>query len=150
YLSPSGTPYSEFGASLAISGDTVVVGAPGGNVTSNTCGGAIFIFIRVGNIWNSQVRMTAPDIPACNASTRWDFGRSVALEGDTALVGAPLSQTSQAGAAYFFTRSGSAWTLQMKATPSDSQSGDQFGGAVAMNGDSAVIGAKRKSFGLNP
>lgn len=73
------------------------------------------------------------------------FGFSVALDGDTALVGAHFDEhpnSSGAGSAYVFTRSGSRWTQQAKLAPEDGDDGDHFGWAVALDGDTALVGAR--------
>jgi hypothetical protein len=74
------------------------------------------------------------------------FGYSVALDGATAVVGA-MGDNGGLGAAYVYTRSGSAWTLQQELTAADGASNDQFGYAVAVSGDTALIGADGKGSG---
>ena len=74
------------------------------------------------------------------------FGFRVAIEGDTAIVGAPGHDTAPGpiggqGAAYVFVRSGSTWVEQAKLTASDGEPLDQFGISVAIDGDTAVVGA---------
>ena len=71
-------------------------------------------------------------------------GESVALDGDTAVIGAHRSDDSGTidnGAAYVFTRVGGIWTEQAKLLASDKADGDHFGHSVALDGDTAVIGA---------
>ena len=85
--------------------------------------------------------------PASSASTaptmHVDFGWSVALDGSTAVVGAP-GKDSKAGAAYVFVRSRGKWTQQAKLTASDAAAGGQFGWSVALDGSTAVVGAPGK------
>ncbi|NND34764.1 MAG: hypothetical protein HKN76_19420, partial [Saprospiraceae bacterium] len=73
------------------------------------------------------------------------FGYDVAIDGDYAIVGAPLQGgfgTQQAGAAYIFVQSGGMWTYQKKLTPPwGGDFGDQFGYSVDISGDYAIVGA---------
>ena len=71
------------------------------------------------------------------------FGRSVAVDGDTAVIGAYMDDDNGTnfGSAYVFTRNGGTWTQQVKLTASDGAAEDYFGYSVAVNGDTAVIGA---------
>jgi hypothetical protein len=68
------------------------------------------------------------------------FGRSVAIEGDTAVVGAPTGPDYR-GAVYVFTRSGDSWTQSAKLTASDRESGARLGSSLAIDGDTIVAGA---------
>jgi hypothetical protein len=124
-----------FGASVAVSGPTVVVGADGKN--SGT--GAAYVFARSGTSWSQQAKLTASD-----AASGDDFGTSVAISGSTAVVGAD-HKNSGTGAAYVFTRSGTGWSQQVKLTATDAASGDGFGFAVAVSGRTAVVGALGKN-----
>jgi len=118
-----------FGFSVALSGDTALVGVPHDTVGTNGNQGSAYIFTRSGSSWSQQARLTASDGAA------WGyFGFSVALSGDTALVGAEM-----AGEAYVFTRSGSSWSEQTKWTDGDPAS--DFGTSVALSGDTALVGA---------
>ena len=88
--------------------------------------------------WSEQQKLTASD-----AAPNDDFGTSVALSGDTAVVGAPFDDDagSASGSAYVFVRSGTRWSQQQKLTASDAAPNDDFGLAVAVSGDTAVVGA---------
>ena len=127
----------EFGYSVAISGDTALVGAYRDDDAGNSSGSA-YIFTRSGSSWTQQAKLTASDA----AADDW-FGFSVSLSGDTALVGARFDDDdgSNSGSAYIFTRSGSSWTQQAKLTASDAAAGDEFGYSVAISGDTALVGA---------
>jgi hypothetical protein len=134
-----------FGYSVALDGDTAVIGATGvyggtGPHSDENTNGAAYVFTRVDGIWTEQAKLLASD-KAGDA-----FGRSVALDGDTAVIGAFLSDdsgTTGNGAAYAFTRIGGIWTEQAKLLASDKADGDEFGSSVALDGDTAVIGASR-------
>ena len=120
-----------FGRSVALSGDTALVGAPGGNSSA----GAVYVFERSGVTWTQRAELTASD-----GTINDRFGYSVALSGDTALVGAPGGDSS-AGAAYVFERSGVTWTQRAELTSTDAGYDGRFGYSVALSGDTALVGA---------
>ena len=131
-----------FGVRVAISGDTALIGARFDDDDINGVdSGSAYVFTRSGTAWSQQARLTAAD----GAAGDW-FGYSVALSGDTALIGAHFVDDDvngiDSGAAFVFTRSGTAWSQYAKLTPADGAAGDQFGGRVAMSGNTAVIGAR--------
>lgn len=122
---------------VALDGDTLVVGAPTAVVGSTQQVGRAFVYLRTGNDWAQQGEL----IPSLDDLAAFDeFGSAVAVSGDTVIVGA-RRQNSDQGAAYVFLRSGTTWSQQAKLTASDSAVGDGFGAAVALSGDTAVIGA---------
>ena len=97
-----------FGSAVALSDDTLLVGTRWKTVAGNNGAGAVYVYVRSGTTWTQQAALTAAD-PTPNA----DFGSSVALAADTAVIGAfwsTVSGQSYAGAAYVFTRSGTSWT----------------------------------------
>jgi hypothetical protein len=120
-----------FGSSVAIEGDTILVGANGDDGVA-TDAGAAYIFVRSGTSWNEQAKLTASD-----AAGAHQFGRSVSISGDTAVVGRPWGG---AGAAYVFARSGSSWSQQAKLAVGDLAYGVRFGWSVAVSEDRAVVG----------
>ena len=123
-----------FGWDVALAGDTAVISAYGENGET----GAVYLFIRNGTVWNQQARLVGGDSVAGNA-----FGISVAISGNTLLVGAQGNSEngSDSGAAYVFVYNGAAWTQQAKLLADDGLAGDNFGSAVAIWGDTAIIGA---------
>lgn len=121
----------QFAFSVLVSGDTVTVGAP---IWSNGTGAGYF-FVRAGTNWTEQAEVGASD--AANPDL---FGWSSSLSADTAVVGA-LFKGNFRGAAYVFVRSAAGWAQQAKLTASDAVPGAQFGDAVAVDGDTAVITA---------
>jgi hypothetical protein len=126
-----GAAYDAFGSGVALTGDTLLVGA--------SRGGYATVFVREDGVWTAKAELT-PD-PATPGD---GFGASVSLSGDTALVGAPGAEVSGVvcGAAYAFTRSGGVWSQQAKLNASEYVSaGDSLGSSVAINGDTALIGA---------
>ncbi|MBL8696059.1 MAG: FG-GAP repeat protein [Planctomycetes bacterium] len=154
--------YDYFGASVAISGDTVAIGAyaeasSASGVNSNHINnaffssGAVYVFTRsIDGAWRQEAF-----IKASNSGPLDFFGISVALSGDTLVVGAngedsaatgvngwePDNQASRSGAAYVFTRSGSTWSQQAYLKASNTDMGDLFGSSVAVSGDTVVVGA---------
>ncbi len=128
-----------FGQSIALVGDIMVIGAPHDDDMGDGAG-SVYVFTRSGTVWSQQAKLTAADGAVGDV-----FGISVALAGDTILVGADLNdeQAVDAGAVYVFTRSGDNWSQQAKLTASDGAETDIFGVRVALSGDTALISARR-------
>jgi len=126
-----------FGHSVAIAGDYVIVGAYQDDDGGSRSGSA-YVFVRSGNSWTEQVKLTASDAAANDY-----FGYSVAIAGDYVIVGAyrDYDGGSASGSAYVFVRSGNSWIEQAKLTPSDAATNDYFGYSVAIDGNSAIVGA---------
>lgn len=128
------TPEDRFGLSLAATHDTVVVGAPG----KNNMAGEVYVFTRFKGAWVEQVRIPSP------VQGEAYFGHTVAIHGNTIVVGAPLEQVDSkraAGAAYVFTRNDSGWNLERRLVAPDPQSFANFGVAVALHQDTVVVSA---------
>jgi hypothetical protein len=125
------------GYSVAVDGDTAVVSAPRHTVGSSLNQGVVYVFVRSGTTWTQQQQLTASD-----GAQSDEFGSAVAIKGATILVGA-WNNNSSRGATYVFTRSGTIWTQQTKLTASDTVAGDQFGAAIALTADIAVIGSRQ-------
>jgi MYXO-CTERM domain-containing protein len=122
-----------FGASsVALSGDTALVGASRDDTERGEDAGSAYVFVRSGTSWTEDAKLEARDGAGADF-----FGSSVALSGDTALVGAAGGDT--AGSAYVFVRSGTSWTEQATLRASDGAAG--FGLRVALSGDTALVGA---------
>ena len=166
YLKASNTEARDFfGFSVAISGDTVVVGAyeeasnatgVNGNQSDNSAegAGAAYVFTRSGGLWTQQAYLKASNTEAFDV-----FGHSVAISGDTVVVGARNEASNAtgvngnesdnsagtAGAVYVFTRSGGVWTQQAYLKASNTDAGDWFGHSVAISGDTVVVGARNEA-----
>ena len=131
----------EFGRTVSISGNTVLIGAQGSTGNSFDSGAA-FVFIRAGDgTWTQQAKLAASD------GARNDlFGGSVSISGDTAVIGAFFDGDNGflSGSAYVFVRSGSSWAQQAKLLAGDGASFDRFSEfeAVSVSGDTVVIGAQ--------
>ena len=132
-----------FGFSIAIDGDTALVGAPydrfGGPLT-----GAVHVYQRTGSTWTHVDKWTASD-----ASTLAQFGSTVAISGNLALVGAPgdSEHGRNSGAAYVFERVGSTWMEKEKIVPSDAAPSRFFASALDLDGNRAVISAANMFLG---
>lgn len=139
-LPPTPVPGAdEFGFSVALAGDTAVIGNPGRTVSGAARAGAIHVFTRSGGAFSQAALLTAADGAAGNR-----LGESVAYAGTTILAGAPLGDAptpADSGAAYVFTGSGATWTEQAKLLAGDPLANARFGTSVALDGDSAAIGA---------
>jgi hypothetical protein len=123
-----------FGISIALSGSTVVIGAP----NTNSFQGSAYVFTESGGTWTQAQKLTADDGTSFN-----QFGWSVALQGDTTMVGsigATVGQNSSQGAVYVFSQSGGTWTQTQKFSSDDGVSGDSFGWAIALDGNTTLIG----------
>lgn len=130
-----------FGSHVAISGNTIVVGAPlYGSDTTVKDYGAAYVFTRPNSssrMWTRQ-QLTIDDGPHANDL----FGRPVAIDGDTILVGS-IGENGSTGAVYVFTRSDDVWTTQKKnmLAASDGKAADMFAYSIAVDGDTALVGA---------
>ncbi|HUP50783.1 MAG TPA: post-COAP-1 domain-containing protein [Thermoanaerobaculia bacterium] len=151
--SSDGAGVDFFGTSVAISGDTIVVGAPLNNVGSNRDQGSAYVFIEPATGWanaTETAKLTASD----GASVDW-FGSSVATSSDTIVVGASLDDVgaeNHQGSAYVFVEPASGWadaTETAKLTASDGAAADLFGFSSAVSLDSIVIGARSADVGAN-
>ncbi len=131
-LLPSGTNHVAFGLDVALHGDTALVGSPGSGL-----GGSAFVFVRSGTVWTQQQTLSASDAEFGDA-----FGNVVALHGDTALVTSAWDDDAR-GAVYAFVRTGTTWSQQAKLLASDGYEAQWFGHGLALEGDTAIIGARR-------
>ena len=141
-----GDDFSVFGISLALDGDTLVVGAIFADNGRSEDGeeGAAYVFTRTNGTWTEQQKLIASD------GTFFEiFGWATALDGDTLVVGAvlegPTDEAQDAsplatGAAYVFTRTNGTWTERQKLVASDGQTEDLFGGSLALDGLTLVVG----------
>ncbi|MGO8746980.1 MAG: beta strand repeat-containing protein [Thermoguttaceae bacterium] len=142
-----GAADNDFGNAVAVSGNTMVVGAYEAAVGGNAHQGAAYVFTESGSVWTETAKLTASDGAASNF-----FGDSVAISGDTVVVGAPdatVGSNSDQGAAYVFTESGSVWIQDAKLTASDGAASALFGYSVAISGDgTVVVGARLATVGV--
>jgi hypothetical protein len=140
---PSGNS-NRFGWSVSISGDYAIVGAQYGDAdVADT--GAAYIYTRDSStgLWGSEQKITASDAAASD-----QFGLSVSIDGDYAIVGALVGDSTIAtnsGVAYIFKRDGTSWSEQAKLTASDAAANDEYGTSVAIDNGHAIVGAIKKN-----
>jgi hypothetical protein len=148
-----GAAYDYFGLSVAISGDTVVIGASGADVDGRNNQGAVYVFARNrggADQWGQVRKLTVSDGAAGDF-----FGDSATISGDTLVVGAAYADVSGRigqGAAYVFARNeGGAdnWGQVRKLTAADGAVNDLFGYSAALSGDTLVVGALNAEIGGN-
>ena len=161
----NGEETDQFGESVAISGNTIVVGATredsdtdeiNGDQADNSASfaGAAYVFFRSGNTWSQQAYLKASNSDAFD-----EFGKSVAISGDTVVVGAPREASDSSdqadnsarftGAAYVFFRSGNTWSQQAYLKASNADLSDEFGASVAISGEIIVVGSEIEESGSN-
>jgi hypothetical protein len=154
-LTPSDGEAGElFGSSIAVSGNTVVVGAPDDAVGGNSDQGAAYVFTESASGW-ANMTQTAK-LTASDGAADSYFGYSVSISGETVVVGAygaTVGANAGQGAAYVFTEPVSGWPASMnqtaKLTASDGAAGDQFGYSVSISGNTVVVGANWATVGGN-
>ena len=126
-----------FGISVAIDGNTAVVGAYQNDSNGTDCGAA-YVYELSGSQWLQRQKLTPSD-----GSPGGNFGRSVAIEANTIVVGSYNGDSNEpnTGSAYIFTRADALWSQQQKITAPDANIGDRFGDSVSISNDTIVIGA---------
>jgi hypothetical protein len=166
YVKASNTQtYDAFGESVALEGDTLVVGSDSeaskatgvnGNQADNSApnSGAVYVFTRTNGVWTQQAY-----IKASNTNAGDEFGHSLDLSGDTLVVGA-FGESSKAtgvngdqtdnsapnsGAVYVFTRTNGVWTQQAYIKASNTNAGDEFGHYVVLSGDTLAVNAAEEA-----
>ena len=159
-IASDGVAFEDFGISVAVSGDTVVVGALIGNVGDDNGQGSAYVFVKPAGGWaglpTQAAKLTASD------GTPFDFfGDSVAVSGDTVVVNAPfgdVGQNREQGSAYVFVKPAGGWAGQpqenAKLVASDGAANDfsfslGFDESVAVSGDTVVVGAAGHDVGTN-
>ena len=157
--------FDYFGKAMAISGDTIVIGAPDEASAATTVNGAqldnsakdagaAYVFVRSGGVWTQEAYLKAP-----NAEAGDQFGSSVAISGDRIIIGAPGESSGasgingdssdnsmhRSGSAYLFTRFQNNWSSQLYLKASNPDSMDGFGRQVAIQGDAIMVSAPNES-----
>jgi hypothetical protein len=144
-LTPADGQQDQFGFSVAVSGNTAVVGGSIADASATKRHtGAAYVFVRGAQGWVQQAKLTAAD-----AFRRDGFGNAVAIDGNTVVVGAlnrgidALRSFHGIGGAYVFVRHGTAWSQQALLLPDqlDSVSGEFFGFSVGVSGQTVLVGA---------
>jgi hypothetical protein len=130
---------ADFGGDVAIDDNYILIGVSEEDTADGAEAGAVHVFVRNGTTWTEQPILTASDGAAGDA-----FGSSVALDGNTAVIGAVFNDTgagTNAGSAYVFVRNGNTWTEQDDLLPLDGAPDISFGSEVAVDDNTAVVSA---------
>ena len=139
----NGAGNDQFGFAVAISGDTIVIGAPTRRIPPHSNRGEVYVFVKPGGGWADSANPTAR-LTDNNGLANDQFGFAVAIDDDTIVAGAPSANFNK-GLAHVFVRPDGGWitTANPSATLTDvdSAANDQFGFAVAVSGDNVVVGA---------
>jgi len=127
------------GTTAAIDGDTILIGSKDGDILNWNDGGVAYIFVRNNGTWTLQQTLTPDD-----SSAKDDFGVSVALNGNTAVISAlgDSDLTDESGRAYVFVRQDTNWIQTQKLRANDPQRGALFGWSIALKDDLLAIGAQ--------
>lgn len=130
-----GDPQDGFGGGLTIDAARMLVGASGDEHGGEDAGSAYVIPTTGGPV---QAKLVPPDIDPGDR-----FGAAADLDGDVAVVGAPLDDeaASDAGAAYVYRDGADGWTLETKLVPDQAGTGAFFGASVALSDDHLAVGA---------
>ncbi len=145
-----------FGVSVAISGDIVVVGAQSDDIGANGNQGSAYVFVKPVGGWAGNLTESAK-LTASDGAAGDEFGRGVAISGDTVVVGArfdDIGANSNQGSAYMFIKPAGGWvgnlTETAKLTASDGEAGDEFGfHSIAVSSDTVAVGAWQDDIGAN-
>ncbi|MFQ5653589.1 MAG: hypothetical protein ACE5GW_02515 [Planctomycetota bacterium] len=134
----------EFGFSIDLTADLAIVGAPHSSNPTGVDTGCAYIYRKVGGVWLEEARMAADDGVSGDR-----FGASVAIDGDVAVVGAPLSSDigTGSGAAYVYRHVAGAWTQELKLIAADASAFAQLGTSVSASGGAILAGAIRAQDG---
>jgi hypothetical protein len=141
-LASDGGINDRFGNSVDINGNDIIIGSYFDDVSAQMNAGSTYVFVYNGATWLQQAKLVASD-----ASSDDEFGYSVSIDGDYAIVGSHKDDDggAESGSAYIFYRTGGSWSQQTKLVASDATSGDYFGKSVSIDGEYAIIGAPGKS-----
>jgi hypothetical protein len=134
-LPPDLEPQDNFGASVALDGDTIAVGAHFRSAAVRDSG-AVYVFEFDGLLWNQVAMLTASD-----AAINDRFGNAVDLDGDRMIIG--TGKPFAIGSAYVFERVAGVWTEAQKLVPLDPVGVEWFGSDVAIEGGTVIVGAQR-------
>ena len=123
---------------MALSGDTAIIGSPYDDAMAQNSG-SVYVFVRWDDgTWEEVQKLTPADGEAGD-----DFGWSVAISGDTAVIGAAYDDDNgyDSGSGYVYTKIDGKWTENVKIVPENGAAYDWFGYSVAISGSTALFGA---------
>jgi len=134
-------PGDQFGVSVALDGETAIVGANGDDHPDGTQG-SVYVFVRNGDTWTQQAKLVGSEIDVDHPGFA---AVGISIEDDTVAIGAATTdmQGKDSGAVYIFVRNGTTWTQQARLLPSDGKREDQFGSYTALDNDTLIVGACR-------
>ena len=145
-LASDGAVQDRFGRSVAISGETIVVGAVTDTVGSNANQGSAYVFVRGGTNWSEQARLFADDGGAGHA-----FGHMVRIDGNTAVISRTFESTASPAnpSVYIFVRTGNTWQQQQRLSVCEASANANchFGYSTAVKGDRLAVGNEYLSTG---
>ena len=128
--------FERFGSTISIDGNYVCIGAP----EYNEFKGTAFIYE-----WNGESWVESGQLNSSDGVEGDEFGKSVGINGEYAIVGAKMERTEKPGAAYIFKKDGSEWIEKQKIVPSDGQKFNEFDYSVALSNNFAIIGAWKQN-----
>ena len=131
-----GGDYGKFGNAVAMDGNTAIIGARGTPVAGDDGRGAAYVYTRSGSTWQQGQKLVVDPGDGFKG-----LGSSVALDGDTAVLGATGNGQATWSAAYVFSRGGEGWQEQQLLLPSDWKDFDLFGYSTAVYKDTVIVGA---------
>lgn len=144
--------FDRFGFSVAIDGNTAVVGAYLADTSTPSVledTGAAYVYDRSGNTWTQTAKLIEP-ASALKIGGE-SFGRSVAISGETIAVGSPFSDknasTVDSGAVFVFVRSSGVWSQQAKLVGTETVASDKFGQSVSLDTDTLLVGSPNATAG---
>ena len=143
-IAPDGIPGAGFGSAVALSGTSVLIGAPNDSIGGNAGQGSAYVFAQAGASWTLQSKLVAADGAASDR-----FGSAVALDGNDAAIGATAGGNPKSGAGYIYTRSGSNWSAQAELFGADAAASDAFGASISLANGSVLSGAYLHDVGAN-
>jgi hypothetical protein len=151
-LASDGNPGDSLGASVAVSGNTIVAGSPVHAVNGNLYQGAVYVFTEPSGGWSTATQTA--ELTASDGAAGDELGSSVAVSGDTIVAGAIQYDGGQAGqgAVYVFSMPNGGWTNATQTaelTASDGAANDNLGSSVAVNGPTIAAGAPSHAVGGN-
>jgi len=145
---PGSAQPDRFGSAIALSGASLLVGAPERHTGGRIGQGAAYIFQREGEVWTSH----GPPLVASDGQAEDRFGLEVALDQDLAIVSAVdrnVDGHKHAGAVYVFERTALGWTQRQVLTAQDGDADEYFGSAIAVSGNSLLISSYLHTVGTS-
>ena len=138
-INPASTNGPTFGSALSLADDVLIVGSDGEKVGAFVRG-AVYVYRLQDGFWAQEFTLTGPD-----TGSQTDYGTSVAIEGDVAMVGSPLEGTG--GVVHILERIDGLWTTTGQLIPEAGAVSARFGSSIVLHGGVALVGAPRDDAG---